>query len=480
MSRVVAEFGGRSISNDDDGRQDLVSIEDGDDRGTRDRRRATVMNPAARAHGGTVGLMLAVLVAGGCTPQTPVDEVVPTGAAVEELPPIPIAADDWPWWRGPTRNGIAAEQVPPTNWSASENVVWKSKIPGRGHSSPTVVGNRIYLATADDAAQTQSVLALDRVTGDIVWQTELNQGAFPSAMHQNSTHANGTVACDGERLIIAFLHHDEIWAYGLDLEGHELWRQKLGAFSSTFGYAPSPLIHGSLAIIACDNQGGGYIAAVHRKSGEIVWRKARPTASTYSSPTVANVGGRERVLISGASLIHSYDPATGEELWSTAGPSSATCGTMVWDGDIAIASGGYPESGTFGVDARTGRKMWGNGEKCYEQSLLAYGGHVYATTNNGAFCWSAADGQEQWRGRLRGKFSASPVLANGHIYASNEGGTTFVFRATPERFEVVAENQLEDEAFASPTICGGRVYLRVASRADGGRQEWLYCIGSAE
>jgi outer membrane protein assembly factor BamB len=357
----------------------------------------------------------------GCTKQTPVNEVVPSGKVVEELPPPQLAADDWPWWRGPTRNGVAAEQTPPTTWSDGENVVWKVEVPGRGHSSPTVVGNRIYLATADDAAGAQSVLALDRATGAMVWQTQLNQGGFPTAMHKNSTHANGTVACDGERLVIAFLHHDEIWAYGLDLEGNELWQQKLGAFVSTFGYAPSPLIHKSAAIIAADNSGGSYLAAVHRETGEVIWRKSRPTTSTYSSPTVANVGGRERLLISGASLIHSYDPDTGDEQWNTAGPSSATCGTMVWDGDIAIASGGYPEAGTFGVNASTGAKLWGNGEKCYEQSLLAHAGHVYSTTNNGAFCWSASDGQEKWRGRLGGSSAIAGAGRRSHLCEQRGG-----------------------------------------------------------
>ena len=416
----------------------------------------------------------------GCTKKTPVDEVVASGEIADDLPPPAVTDTDWPWWRGPTRDGIAVGDAPPTTWSESENVVWKTNIPGRGHSSPTVVGDRIYLATSDESARTQSVLALDRSSGDLLWQTELNEGELPRAMHHNSTHANGTVACDGERLVIAFAHHDGITAYGLDLDGNKLWEQKLGAFVSQFGYAPSPLIYKSLAIVACDNKGGGYLAAVHRGTGDVIWRRPRPAISTYSSPTVAEVGGRQRLLISGCDLIASYDPDTGEELWTQAGPTEATCGTMVWDGGMVFASGGYPGSETAGLNAETGEKVWSNPEKCYEQSLLAHDGHIYAATNNGAYCWTADTGEEKWRGRLAGKLSASPVLIGDLIYATNEAGTTHVFRATPDAFELVAENQLGNEAFATPTICGGRMYARVASTASGQREEWLYCIGAAE
>lgn len=412
----------------------------------------------------------------GCTPRGMVEEVHPGGAPLEELPAAAFTAADWPWWRGPTRNGIAADQSAPVRWSAGENVVWKTPLPGRGHSSPTVMGERIYLATADDSAQTQSVVALDRGSGAIVWEQVLNRGGFPRAMHSNSTHANGTIACDGERLFIAFLHHDAVWAYALDPDGALLWEQKLGAFASEFGYAPSPVVYKSLLIVAADNKGGGYLAAVHRRTGKLVWRKARPATSSYSSPVVAEIGGRPQLLISGCGMTAAYNPDTGAELWTCTGPTEATCGTMVWDGELVFASGGFPGSQTMGVDAASGAQVWSNSAKCYEQSLLAHDGSVYAVTNSGAFCWNAADGSERWRGRLNGKFSASPVLAAGHIYVSNEAGTTYVLTADPARFEVVAENQLGDEAFATPTICGGRIYLRVAERSGGVRQEWLYCI----
>jgi outer membrane protein assembly factor BamB len=426
----------------------------------------------------SASLMLLTVLNAGCTKTTPVEEISrPAGETGPELPPPAIAPDDWPWWRGPTHNGIAVGDAPVT-WSETENVIWKSPIPGRGHSSPTVVGDRVYLATADEGTQTQSMLALDRGTRNVVWTKDLHQGGLRHAMHGNSAHANGTVACDGERLFIAFLHDNAIHLYALTLDGELAWQQQLGAFNSKFGYAPSPTIWKSFVIVAADNQGGGWIAAVHRKTGEVAWRKARPAISTYSSPVVASVAGKEQLLISGCNEVSSFDPETGEALWSCPGTTEATCGTMVWDVQRVVASGGYPGSQTICVDAATGEEVWSNGENCYEQSLLLYDGYVYAVARNGAFCWNAETGSEAWRGRVRGKFSASPVFAGGHIYATNEGGTTCVFKADPAEFELVAENQVGSETFSTLSICGGRIYLRVADHAGGKRQETLYCIGT--
>jgi outer membrane protein assembly factor BamB len=425
-------------------------------------------------------LVLAAHTLAGCTKVTPVEEITAVSAA--DLPVLPeprFSDDDWPWWRGPTRNGIApATSAAPVAWSESRNVVWKTEVSGRGNSSPTVVGDRVYPATADEAKQTQTVLCFDRATGNGVWQKDLHQGGFPSAMHPNSTHANGTIACDGERLFIAFLHDNAIHAYALSLDGDLVWQQKLGAFTSQFGYAPSPCVWKSLVLFAADNRGGGWLAAVHRQTGDIVWRKGRPAISTYSSPVVASVAGRDQLLISGAGHVTSFDPGTGAELWSCAGTTEATVGTAVWDAERVFASGGYPGRQTIAVSAGKGKEAWSNAQHAYEPSLLLTDGHLYCTGDGGiACCWDAATGKEKWKKRLGGKFSASPVLSGGKIYATNEAGTTFVLQADPSRFELVAENQLGAESFATPTICGGRIYHRVREGSGGTRREVLYCIG---
>jgi outer membrane protein assembly factor BamB len=422
-------------------------------------------------------ISVTVLALAGCS--DPVEEIDASSAAnLPKLATPTFDEADSPWWRGPGRDGHFAGAAP-TDWSTTKNVVWKTPIPGRGHSSPTIVGDSIYLATAEDARQVQSVLAIDRETGDVNWQTPVHEGEFPtdSQMHPKSTHANGTVACDGERLYIAFLNDEEITITALDLSGEILWQTPICKYTSHYGHAASPCIHESLVILAAEDPDGGCIAAVHRETGDIVWRKPRE-GENYSSAVVAHVAGRDQLLLSGNLSVTSYDPLTGEQLWSCPGTAATTCGTVVWDDERVYASGGYPESMTICVDAATGREVWHNDRRCYEQSMLFHEGHLYAFDSDGvAFCWEGATGNERWKKRLGGPVSASLVEAGGLIYGSNETGTTFVFRADPAGYELVSENNLGDEAFASPTISGGRIYIRVAAHTGSGREEYLYCVG---
>lgn len=435
---------------------------------------------------GWLGWIALIVGAVGCSrppaPQVPVEEVSVDTSGVEiEDAPQSINEGDWPGWRGPQGNGIGASSAAVTQWSPSENVLWSADVPGRGHSSPVVVGDRVYLATADDGAQQQFVLAFDRESGSEVWRTQVSEGGFPGSnqLHQKGTNANSTVACDGERIYIAFLNHGKITATALDLGGEIVWQKELGAFNSKFGYAPSPVLYKSLVIFAADNQGGGYLAGLDRATGEIAWRKARPAVSTYSSPAIATVAGRDQLLISGGDRVVSYDPATGEELWGVKGTTEATCGTMVWHGDSVIASGGYPGRQTLCVRADgSGEILWSHSVKAYEPSLVVAGGNVFAVTDDGiAYCWSATTGEEQWKQRLGGNVSASPVVCGDLIYATNDQGTTFVFRATGEGYDEVARNQLGDDMFASAAVSQGQLFLRVGEYAGRGRQEKLYCLG---
>ncbi|MCA9074836.1 MAG: PQQ-binding-like beta-propeller repeat protein [Planctomycetaceae bacterium] len=391
-------------------------------------------------------------------------------------------ANDWPVWRGPQSNGIAQpNQKVPVQWSATKSVIWKTKIPGRGHSSPTVVGSRIFLATADEQRQQQGVLALDRQTGEQVWITEVSSGGFPK-QHKKNTQATATIACDGERLFTTFHNHEQITIACLSLDGDILWKKSAGRFHPQlyeYGYAPSPILYGDTVIVAADYEKGGWIAALDRNTGDEVWKTKRPSLLSFSSPVVANVAGREQLLISGCMLISSYDPKTGQPLWDVQATTMATCGTIVWDGDLVFASGGYPKPETVAVKADGSKQIvWTNNQKCYEQSMIVAGGHVYCINDTGiAYCWRGSDGEEMWKERLSGPVSASPVLVGDTIYQSNEKGTTYVFKANPEKYEQVGMNQLGDESFASPAICGDRIYLRVAENTGNNRQEYLYCLG---
>jgi outer membrane protein assembly factor BamB len=399
------------------------------------------------------------------------------------LPATASAADSWPGWRGPDFDGkAAAAEKPPTQWDESTNVVWRASVPGRGHSSPTVSGDFIFLTTADERTQTQSVLCYRRSNGEPLWKRDVNQGDFNPKIHPKNTHATPTPATDGKLVYVTFNNHTAVQLVALDFEGNVVWQKIAGEYRPKqyqFGYAPSPLLYKDTVIVASEFESNGYLAAFNTVNGKEVWRTKRPQYISFSTPVVARVAGKEQLLISGANMVASYDPKTGKPSWSVKGTTNATCGTMIWDNDMVYASGGYPANQTIAVSGNGSRKVaWQNSVKCYEQSMLISDGYVYAVSDDGiAFCWQAKSGREMWKTRLAGPVSASPVLANGNIYLANEGGTMFVFKANPQQFEEVARNQLGTEAFATPAFVGNQIIARVASGRGGNRQEFLYCLG---
>ncbi|SFH60532.1 outer membrane protein assembly factor BamB family protein [Planctomicrobium piriforme] len=391
-----------------------------------------------------------------------------------------LQAEDWPVWRGPTGNNIAAPgQNLPEKFGEKENVVWKIRVPGRGHSSPIVVGNRIFLTTADEKKQVQSVVAFDRTTGKQQWKTDINQGGFPD-VHKANTHASPTIACNGETLYALFHNHDRLQLAALSLDGKKQGDVNAGAFKPQqyqFGCGLSPLLYKSLVIVPLEYEQGD-MAAFEQKSGKEAWRVPRKQI-TFSSAIVAPLAGRDQLLLSGQGNVQAYDPTTGAQLWSVPGATAATCGTVAWEGDMIFASGGYPDADTVGIRVSgTPEVLWHVKEKCYEQSLLAHNGYVYGVNEAGiAFCWRGSDGNEMWKTRLCGPTSASPVLADGVIYQADERGKFIAFRETPEKFEKIFETRIGDEIYATPTICNGRMYLRTADGSGDERRETLYCFG---
>ena len=387
---------------------------------------------------------------------------------------------DWPAWRGPTRDGVAASgQNPPIRWSETESILWKAAIPGRGHGAPTVVGDYIYLATADPVLKAQSVLCLERHTGKRAWQADVHGGQAETGKHSNSSAASSTVACDGERLFINFLNGGAVHTTALGLDGKVLWQRKICDFVAHQGFGSSPVIHESLVLVSADHRGGGVIAGLDRKTGRIVWSASRPTLPNYTTPAIVQAGGRAQMVLGGCNLISSFDPSTGHKLWEVNGSTEECVVTAVSDGERVFTSGGYPRNHTVAIVADgSGKVAWQNTARVYVPSMIAKAGHLYAVMDAGmAVCWKSDTGEELWKERLGGDFFASPVMVDDRIYASNVGGKTFVFEATPKSFKLLAQNQLGDEAYASPVICGGRIYLRVARRGEK-RQEFLYCVGN--
>jgi hypothetical protein len=221
------------------------------------------------------------------------------------------------------------------------------------------------------------------------------------------------------------------------------------------------------------------VGALDRKTGAFVWKRERPKVPNYTSPVVLRAAGREQLVMTGCDLVTSLDPATGKLLWEVAGATTECVTSTVTDGTHVYTSGGYPRNHLAAVKADgSGTIAWQTGDRVYVPSLLVRDGHLYGVLDAGmAACWEAATGKEKWKQRLGGAFSASPVLVGDRIYATNEAGETFVYRADPAQFAQLARSRLGDEAFATPAVCGGRIYMRVAERAGGRRQERLYCLG---
>ena len=393
---------------------------------------------------------------------------------------IAVVPSDWPWWRGPNRNGIAAVgQRPPLVWSETKNVLWKSPVPGRGHSSPTVVGDHIYLQTAVEENETQSVLCYNRTSGENVWKTDVHREGFDRGSHVKNSQASSTIACDGTLLFVNFFHNKAIYTTALSLKGEKRWQRKISDFVTHQGYAASPALYQSLVIVSADNKGEGRIVAMDRESGRVVWEQKRPPVPNYTSPVILRVGNRDQMLLSGCDLVSSFHPLSGKKLWETKGSTTECVTTMVTDGKIVFTSGGYPENHLLAVRADTQEVAWRNSTRIYVPSMLVHEGYLYSVTDAGvATCWNCETGKSSWKERLGGTCNASLVLAAGHIFATNENGQTFVFKANPEKFEKVAENKLGDEVFPTAAICGSRVYMRVAKKKGGERQEFLYCLAA--
>ncbi|MCA9061878.1 MAG: PQQ-binding-like beta-propeller repeat protein [Planctomycetaceae bacterium] len=412
---------------------------------------------------------------------TPVTEIKATESAQDELP-VTTTTDDWAAWRGPTGDGRSTSPPAPTEWNANSNIAWMTDIPGRGHSSPIVVGDLVILASAVEDREQQLVAAFSRTDGSLAWSRVVHEGAFPDRadIHPKGTYANSTVSCDGERLFVTFLNGGQVMVSALDLGGKILWQKSAGGFSSKFGFAPSPVLYQSLVIVAADNWGSGFIAALHRATGEIVWRKQRPSLSSYSSPLITSLGGKDQLLLSGCRLVASFNPLTGELLWQKEATAEATCGTPVTDGNLVFASGGYPEQQTVAMDA-TGNVVWQNRNKAYEPSMLVVEDRLLAVTDDGiAHCWSTKDGSQLWRTRLQGSFSASPVLCQGLVYVTNLDGTTFVFRATEAQLQEVSRNRLGNDCYTSFAVSRGQLFGRFGFGSGRDRQEKLVCIGSPQ
>lgn len=394
--------------------------------------------------------------------------------------PVAIDGDDWPCWRGPQRNGHAdPTQKLPAGLDLKKHTLWEAPVPGRGHGSPIVVGDRVYLVTADEKQKTQSLLAYDRQSGKPVWNTIVHRGNFAPKINSKATHASNSPVFDGERLYVSFVNDGAAQTTAVSLDGDKIWTTRLTDYVVHQGYGASPMVYKSLLLVCADNKKAGAIFGLDRKSGDIVWKVERPKIPNYTSPIVHQLDGRDQLVLSGCAKVMSIDPLTGKILWESKGSTQETVTSAVTDGERVFISGGWPKNHVHAVEADgSGKVAWRNISRVYVPSMLVKDGHLYAVMDGGAaLCWDSKTGERKWKGVLGGTFSSSPVLVGDRIHVINELGEYFEYKADPSKFEIVHKSQIGEQVFATPAYCGGRVYARVAVYENDVRKEKLLCLG---
>jgi outer membrane protein assembly factor BamB len=390
-----------------------------------------------------------------------------------------LAADsDWPQFRGPRWDGHSVESGVPFRWDA-RSVTWKSALKGRGHSSPVVWGDRIFLTSGLDAGEQRLVFCLDRKDGKLLWERVAWKGT-PEKSHPMNGWATPTCATDGER-VFAFFGRGGLHAFSV--EGKPLWSRDLGTFEGPWGTAASPVLVGDLVVQNCDAEKEAYLLAVDRRTGKTVWKTPRevPDRGGWSTPVLVKVGEKQELVLNGAKAVTGYDPVTGERLWSCKsfngrGEPTATPGRgLVYlvnglKGDIyAVRPGGRGDvTGThmaWHTPRRGGRD---------QPSPVVVGNYMVVADMGGiTTCYEADSGKELWKERLVGKFSSSPIAAEGRVYFQNEAGVTYVLEPGP-KMKLVSQNSLDaparEEFRASLTPSAGQMFIR--------SDRTLYCIGA--
>jgi len=426
---------------------------------------------------------------------------VPPTAAAEETGGV-----NWPSFRGPSAAGVAEGYPTPTAWDAEkmEQIRWKTPVPGLGHSSPVIWGDRLLVTTAvsgesdprlkvglygniepvtEDTVYSWRLLCLSRTTGDLLWERTACEGVPKVKRHPKSTHANPTPATNG-RQVVAFFGSEGLYCY--DADGKLLWKKDLGVLDSGYYVVPqaqwafgsSPIIHGDRVIVQCDVQRNSFLAALDIRDGSEVWRTPRDEVPTWSTPTVHVSPERAQIIVNGYKHIGGYDLATGQELWKLAGGGDIPVPTPVAGHGLVFITNAHGmmapiyalrlnAAGLVSVrksdEPNPHVAWWLPRDGVYMQTPLVYGDHLYACKDNGVLsCYEAATGKRLYRQRLGGgstAFTASPVAADGKVYFTSETGDVYVVKAGPE-FELLATNPLGEICMATPAISEGTLFFR--------------------
>jgi outer membrane protein assembly factor BamB len=408
---------------------------------------------------------------------------------------VPLRAENWPHWRGPQRNGISGETNLPVKWSAADGVIWKLPMPAMSGSTPIVWGDRIFLNVADPLPESGEgpslhLWCVDRAKGTQLWTRPLGRGNRMQRKQNMSTPSPVTDGVNvwvmtGTGILKAF-----------DLTGREIWTRDIqadyGRFGLNWGYGSSPLLHGDALFVqvlhGMRTDDPSYLLRLDKASGRTIWRVERPTNArlespdAYTTPALLQYGQTTEIVVTGGDVVTGHDPATGRELWRASGlnplndPNYRIVASPVVHGDLILApSRERPllalKAGGRG-DVSKSHLLWTFDSGPDVPTPVTDGSLVYVINDRGImFCLEARTGREVYgRQRLRpGTYSASPVLADGRIYVTNEDGVTSVIQAGPE-FRVLAENDFDDYTLSSPAVSGGRIYFRTT--------KFLWAIGS--
>lgn len=392
--------------------------------------------------------------------------------------PHSLGSEDWFQFRGPDGQGHSTAVNLPTRWSTNENVRWKTPIPGKGWSSPVAVAGRIFLTTAVPEGDTHSLhaLCLEAASGKILWDVTVFDALVPQyakRIHSKNSHASPTPIVDGQRVYVHFGAHGTAC---LTTEGAIVWKTRKIKYQPQHGSGGSPVLVDGLLVFNCDGADLQFVVALDAATGKIRWKKERPPCDepkrfSFATPLVIEVNGRKQVVSPAAHVIVAYEPKTGAEIWNARYQGYSIAPRPVYADGLVYMETSFDRSIMLAIhpdgagDVTDTKVAWKQTRSIPSTpSPLLTGKHLYIVNDAGiASCLEAQTGRPRWTHRVGGKFSASPLLADGKIYIQSEGGETIIFRPDPEHYVEIARNELNDATLASPAVVDHALLIRTAS-----------------
>ncbi|HJT66479.1 MAG TPA: PQQ-binding-like beta-propeller repeat protein [Pyrinomonadaceae bacterium] len=379
-----------------------------------------------------------------------------------------ICGQDWPQFRGPTGQGVSDEHNLPLTWSETQNVRWKTAIPGRGWSSPVIQGDRIWLTTATEEGRSLRAIAVDLNTGAIQTDIEVFRLKSPKLMNGKNSFASPTPVIEGDRV---YLHFGAYGTACITQSGEIVWKTKLEYDNGQHGPGGSPVLYDDLLIVSCDGLEQQFVVALDKATGKVRWKKMREGYQAYTTPLVVSLPGGDQVISPGAFQAIAYEPRSGKEIWRVKYPEGFSNVPMpVYGNDLVYICTGFQEPSLLAVrldgrgDVTKSKIAWKLDRGIPRTpSPLLVGNELYIVSDNGiAACIDAKTGEELWRARLGGNYSASPIYADGRIYFLGEDGESIVI-APGRQLKHLATNQLNGPTLASIAVSHSSLFIRSAT-----------------